>query len=302
MLTEVTVDYGTVALLALVVWLDGWRRPAPDTVLVTRSGPGPWTVRPPWARIGPLALVAFWAPIVVPLILAPASPDAGSDSVRWRNDFGLVAARVERRLRRVRPVTALLRALGVLLTAWIIVGIPVATARFSAPGLIYGVIAAFLLAIVLTFGTTISLVALGASPGRALRAAVQLLSPFTAPRAVEIVTSAAVGPLYSLAPIAALMGERRFLVWLRPWAYDELAGLHRADESADATIVRLVAALPRNVLERAVSAAPDTAGDGGARYCPRCTRTYEDTVATCAECEDIALLGADASATVAQSS
>ena len=290
MLNDVSVDYGTVALLALVVWLDGWRRLGPGAVLVTRSGFGLWTVRPPWARTGPLALVASWAPIMVPVVLAPASSDDEPAGARWRTDFGLVVARTTRRLRRVRAVTALLRAFGVLLTAWIIIGIPIATARFSAPGLIYGVVAAFLLAIVLTFGTTISLVALGSSGRCALRAAVQLLSPFTAPRAVEIVTTAAVGPLHSLAPLAALMGPARFLSWLRPWAYDALAGHPRDNPGENATIARLVGALPRNVLEAAVAATPRDATDEGARYCPRCTRTYQDSVATCAHCDDIALV------------
>jgi len=290
MLNDVSVDYGTVALLALVVWLDGWRRLGPDAVLVTRSGFGPWTVRPPWARTGPLALVASWAPLIVPLVLSPTAPADEAVGGRWRRDFGLVAARTARRLRRVGPVTALLRALGVILTAWIIVGIPVATARFSAPGLIYGVIGAFLLAIVLTFGTTISLIALGSRPGRALRASIQLLSPFTAPRAAEIVTTAAVGPLHSLAQLAALMGDARFRSWLRPWAYDVLARRSRDDAGEDATTGRLVEALPRTVLEHAVAGAPPDASDDGARYCPRCTRTYQDRITTCAQCGDISLV------------
>ena len=297
MLNDVSVDYGTVALLAFVVWLDGWRRLGPDAVLVTRSGLGPWTVRAPWARTGPLALVASWAPAIVPLVLAPESSGEPLAAARWRTDFGLVAARTARRLRRVRAVSALLRALGVLLTAWIIIGIPVATARFSAPGLIYGVIAAFLLALALTFGTTISLIALGSSVGRALRAAAQLLSPFTAPRAVEIVTTAAVGPLHSLAPLAALMGDARFLAWLRPWAYDALAGRPRDIAAENATIARLVGALPRSVLEDAVALTPRDATDDGARYCPRCTRTYQDSVATCAHCDDISLVATHRRAT-----
>jgi len=52
-----SVDPSTVALLALVLWLDGWRRMATQTTLLVRVGPGPWSVRTPWARLGPFDLV-----------------------------------------------------------------------------------------------------------------------------------------------------------------------------------------------------------------------------------------------------
>ena len=290
MLSDVSVDLGTVALLAVVVWLDGWRRLPADTLLATRAGFGPWGVRDPWARVGPFALVASWAPLVVPLPLStdPATA-AASAGPRWRNDFGIAAARTTRRLRRVRAIVALLRAFGVLLTLLIIVGIPLATAAFGAPGLIYGVGGAFLLAIEMTFGATIALRSLGVPLGRSFRASAQLLSPFTAPRAGEIITAAAVGPLHSLAPLAALLGESRFLVWLRPWAYDALAGRSHGDDTESPSITALVGALPRRFLERAVEPATLQPGEDGARYCPRCARTYVHTAETCTNCVDCEL-------------
>ena len=291
MLSDLSVDFGTIAVLSIVVWLDGWRRLPTGTLLVARSGFAPWAVRAPWARAGPFALVALWAPIVVPLLLSPEPASAAPVGARWMDDFHVSVARSKRRLRRVRPAVAFLRALGLLLILWIIAGIPLATARFGGPGLIYGVLGAFLLAIEMTLVTTISLgSSLGIPLRRSFRTTAQLLSPFTAPRAAETLTGAAVGQLHSLAPVAAVLGEARFLTWVRPWAYDELAGRHHADEDGEATVVNLVSALPRRVLERAVGAAVHDEGDDGTRYCPRCTRTYREMAATCSNCNDLALV------------
>ena len=291
MLTGVSVDLGTVALLAIVVWLDGWRRLPVDAVLVERSGFGRWDVRAPWGRLGSLALVAWWAPLVVPLVLSPDPATVGSTpGPRWKNDFDVAAARCRRRLRRAGPEIGFLRLLGVLMIFWIIIGIPLVTARFGGRGLLFGVLGAFGLAVEITFVTTLALRGLGMSFRRSLRMTAQLLSPFTSPRAAEIVTAAAVGPLHSLAPLAALLGKQRFHAWVRPWAYDELSGRVERQEDDDSTIVNLVGAAPRHVLARAVEAtAHETSGDG-ARYCPRCTRTYRESIEMCSNCSELALV------------
>jgi hypothetical protein len=294
MLTNPSVDLGTVAVLAIVVWLDGWRRVSGGTILVARTALGPWIVRAPWLRAGPFALVTWCASLVVPFLLAPPLASGARPAARWTNDFAVATARTARRLRRARPVIVFLRALGILLTLWIIVGIPVATARFGGHGLIYGVLGAFVLAIEITLITTLQLTSLGVSFGRSFRVSAQLLSPFTAPRAAEIIIAEAVGRLHSLAPIAALLGEQAFLTWLRPWAYDELAGRERGSET-DATLALLVRALPRHVLDSAVRpAAAEITGADGARYCPRCARTYRDVAETCANCDQLALVTMDA--------
>ena len=288
MMADLPVDFGTVAVLALVVWLDGWRRLPAGTLLLGRVGSGPWNVCTPSMQIGASALVAWWAPIVVPVIIAP-SP-AGAAAPRWTGDFRVTVASGRRRLARTRVHRAVLRAYGVLLLAWIVIGIPLATGLLGGRGLIYGVLGAFGLAGVATFFVLSALRRLGLSARHALRMAAPLLSPFSAPRGVEIVTTEAVGPLRSLAPVAALMGDARFLAWLRPWAYDALAGREAGAEPLDGTIGTLVRRLPRAVLEQAVVAAAREAGDDGARYCPRCTRTYRDAVESCANCEDLALV------------
>jgi len=149
-------------------------------------------------------------------------------------------------------------------------------------------IGAFVLAAEMTLVTTVALGTLGIPFRRSFGMAAQLLSPFTAPRAPEIIAGAAIGPLHSLAPVVALLGEQRFLGWVRPWAYDELTG--RRPEAGDETIPALVRTLPRSLLERAVAGAGHEADAGAALYCPRCTRTYRDVTAECIHCHDLPLL------------
>jgi len=287
MLTDISLDLGTVALLAFVIWLDGWRRMAGDTLLVARTGVGPWTVRAPWTRAGAFALVAWWEPFVLPVVLPsePARSDEGDPP--WSRDFSITVARATRRLRRVRPNITFLRGLGVLLVVWIVVGIPLVTAHFGGRGLIYGVIGAFGLALEIAMIATFTLQMLGVSCRRAVRATASLLSPFGAPRATGLIAATAVGPLHSLAPVMALMGETGFLGWVRPWAYDVLSD-RRSDAESEG-MIRLVGSLPRGLLERAIAEVSSIAGNDGNRYCPRCARTFRD-VGLCSDCPDLTLV------------
>lgn len=281
------VDPATVAILALVLWLDGWRRTSQHDVLLVRSGLGDWSERAPWARLGAFALVGWWPPIVIPMVV-PTKESAGQGSPPWSADFFIAAARGRRRLRRVRLLVGLLRTLGILLLLWIAIAIPVATGRFGIHGLVRGVLLAFAISLVIALLAMVGLRWLGMGRSAAMRATLPMLSPFTAPRACELVLAAAVRDLAPLAQIAALFGEARFLHWLRPTAYDVLHG--RRDElgGSSSTLASLVATLPRAVLERALRDLPDE--EGGVRHCPRCARTYREDVATCHDCDALALV------------
>jgi hypothetical protein len=160
--------------------------------------------------------------------------------------------------------------------------IPLATDRFGVHGLIRGIVQAFVMALLMTFGAALGLRWLGMTRREAFRTLLPLLSPFTAPRACEIVIAGAVRDLDPLARVAALFGEGRFLQWIRPWAYDEL---HTRSTESD-TVARLVRTLPRPVLEQAVRVPPRE----DARYCPRCARTYRDDTTTCHDCAALALV------------
>ena len=289
-LRDLPLDFGTIAVLALVVWLDGWRRLPADALLIERVAFGPWRVVTPSMQIGAFALVAWWAPFVIPVLLSPEAATGVAKPAGWRDDFGLSVARSRQRLARVGVWLALLRGYGIAVVVWIIAGIPVATALFGGRGLIYGVLGALLLTTSAALFTVSALGTLAIPFRQALRMAAPLLSPFTAPRAAELVTTTAVGPLHSLAPVAALLGDERFLAWLRPWAYDELASRPAGPETEDGRVAALVRELPRSLLERAIAPATREAPDDGARYCPRCTRTYREAVDRCSNCEDLVLV------------
>lgn len=278
-----SADPGTVAVLALVLWLDGWRRIGGSDLVLVRSGVGPWTEREPWARLGPYALVGWWPPIVMPMLVATKSADPGSSRLPWSADFRIALARGRRRLRRVRLITGPLRALGVLLLLWIALAIPLATGRFGVHGLVRSVVQAFVMSLVMAFGAALALRWLGMTRRDSIRATLPLLSPFTAPRACEVVVAAALRDLDPLVRVAALFGEARFLHWIRPRAYDQLHG--RGVES-DA-LAALVPTLPVAVLEQAVETPP---AERARRYCPRCARTYREEISTCHDCDALALV------------
>lgn len=287
MLDAWSADASTIAVLALVLWLDGWRRMSATDLLLVRPGFGEWTAREPWARFGPFALVGWWPPVVIPMLLATKhSADQGGVHAPWSADFSTAVSRGRRRLRRVGLVVGVLRALGVLLLLWIAVAIPLATGRFGVYGLVRGIVQAFAIAVVMALLAMLGLRWLGTTRSASLRASIPLLSPFTAPRACEAIIAAAVRDLSPLAQIAALFGETRFLQWIRPLAYDAVHG--RVEDGESNAVAALVAALPRPVLERALS--DPSRDERGVRYCPRCARTYREDIATCYECDALGLL------------
>ena len=283
-----SADPGTVAILALVLWLDGWRRASGTDLLLVRPGVGPWVEREPWARLGPFALVGWWPPIAAPLLI-PAKHSADESDTRpaWSTDFFVATARGRRRLRRVRLVTVTLRVLGIALLAWIALAIPLATGRFGVYGLVRGIVQSFAISVAITLVATLGLRWLGVTRRASIRTTLPLLSPFSAPRAYELVVDAAVRDLDPLARVAALFGDDRFFLWIRPWAYDELHHRREARGVKWDTIAALVHALPHGVLERAMRGVP--VDESGARYCPRCARMYRNEITSCYDCGALAL-------------
>jgi len=262
---------------------------SPADLLLVRPGFGGWIAREPWARLGPFVLAGWWPPVVVPMFV-PSKPsaDQGGASAPWSADFSVAVSRGRRRLRRVGLIVGVLRALGVLLLLWIALAIPLATGRFGVYGLVRAVVQAFAISVAMVLLAMLGLRWLGMTRGASVRATLPLLSPFTAPRACEIVLAAAVRELAPLAQVAAFFGEPRFLQWIRPQAYDVLHD--RSDEVSGEldSVAALVAALPRPVLERALTA--PRSEERGVRYCPRCARTYREGITTCYECDALALV------------
>jgi len=285
------IDFGTVAVLVFVLWLDGWRRVEPGDLIVRRVGLGVWTLRTPSARVGTFALVAWWPPVVFPLVVTTsldAQVSAGSPA--WTADHAVSVARGRRRVGRVAADIAMLRIVGTLLLVWIALGIPLMTARAGGAGLVRGIAGAFVFAAGMAI-TCFVVLRMSGVPGRnALRKCLPLVSPFSAARAAEVVVGEALDGLSPAAQLAALLDPQPFAAWLRPWAYDEVHA-RQADGPVAARIREMIAALPPSVLSGVIATMPsDDSGDVGSSYCPRCGHWYYKHVADCSECVNVALL------------
>ena len=256
--------------------------------MLRRTGLGGWRVVEPWARLGTFALVALWPPAGVPLVVAAAAGADTRAAAAWMRDFAVSVARARRRLRRTQVQVAALRAVGMLLIVWIVVGIPVATARSGVHGLLFGILGAFCLSTWLAIVVAGAVRELGASWRVALRASGALVSPFAAVRAPEVVIEAALGDVPALARVAALLDEGDFDAWLRPHAYDLV---HDRVHPRGATgLASLVAQLPNAVLARPVSVSGgDADRQAGTTCCPRCATMYRESATECVQCPGVAL-------------
>jgi hypothetical protein len=260
------VDWSTVGVLALVVLLDGLRKVPAEALILRSVLGGSWHplespgIRPGWR------IVSLWPPISCHIVLSRrvTSPDLPD---------------VVGRLRALGWAAPVLTALGWLSLGALVLGVPIATARFGGWGLVGGVATVELVAVVSAVIAFLALRRLHYPCSAAARRAAVLLSPFTAPRAVELVLEAAVEDLRPVAVLRALLPAAAFDAWLRPRAYDALQGISDPMLRAD---------LAREPLAVVVGARPP--GVSG-RYCPRCGQSYRADVATCVGCEGVGLVG-----------
>ena len=285
-----SVDRSTVAVLAVILWLDGWRKAPDDAVVVRRTLLGRWRVHDVAARVGGHAFVAWWPPFVMPFVVGASTAGLGA---RW--SFDVAVARAERRLRRLRWDTFIARVLSALLVLWIVLGIPMLTAMSGGVGLVRGIWTALLLATSVAIITTIALRRIGIPWQQAARQTAVLVSPFSTSRAPELLVAAALADAAPIVALRALLGDEAFRAWVRPWAFDALysgGGAAIADNGSWLSHV-VVAALPGALLERAV-AAPSRASDDREQteiehYCARCGRIFRHTASSCTECSDVRL-------------
>jgi hypothetical protein len=259
------VDWSTVGVLALVVLLDGLRKVPPEALILRSVLGGPWYpvessgIRPGWR------IVSLWPPInrhiVLSRVASPGPPD------------------VVGRLRALGWTAPALTVLGWLSLGALVLGVPIAAARFGGWGLVGGAAIAVLVAVVSAVVAFSALRRLHLPRSAAARQAVVLLSPFAAPRAGELVLEAAVEGLEPVAVLRALLSDAAFDAWLRPRAYDTVQGnpdpMLRADLAIE-PLAAVVAARP-----------PGVSG----LYCPRCGQSYRDGAAACAGCDGVELVG-----------
>jgi hypothetical protein len=259
------VDWSTVGLLALVVALEGFRRLPEGAVILRSTFGGPWRPVESEAGAGGWRIVSLWSPLTRHLVLQPVGvAPASSPPVE--------------RLRAPGWTLPALTALGLVVLLSLVLGVPVALARMGGWGLVGAVLVTEVVAIATCGIAVVAFRRLGLSRESALRRASVLLSPFTAPRAAELVLEAAAEAVPPAAVLRELMESEDFTRWARPRAFDALRGMPD-------TVLSTV--LSSDAMRSLVSATPP--GPAGP-YCPRCGARFRNEIAACAGCDGVALV------------
>jgi len=260
----------TAGILAVVALSEGVRRLAPGALVLQRWAFGRWRVAHTFELGSGMHLLSWCIPWSLPLILS--EPPAGDTLSRRR-----LVTRLRARARRVRMDLALLRVLGLLVLVTLVVGVPVATARHGAWGLIASLQMLLLLAIAQATFTWIALRRAGARRGVGAAAA-KMLWPFNSQLAPQLVQSQVAAGVPKLVAAQELMGDDELLRAMRRDVYDAVNGFGGSDLLSlyDRAQLRGFLALP--------VAAP------GQPHCPRCGTQYQPDVAACADCDGVALV------------
>jgi hypothetical protein len=272
------MDWGTVVILAAITWLDGVRRVPADALVLRRALGGRWSVADAVDAAATWRLVAWWSPVTLALVI-PSDGLPEADGRHDPTDEALVA-----RLSGSRRALFALRVLGTLILVSIVFGVPAAAAHFGAWGFASSLALVVFLAIATGVVALFALRRSGRGWRRAVRMTAHLLSPFSAPRAAELVLQHAVAGAAPLMVARRLLGKASFAQWVRPRAYDTLYdGAEVRNSSA------LLALLGQSDLTAIVDSPPPQC-DADERYCPRCARVYRAVTATCAECRGLRLV------------
>jgi hypothetical protein len=172
-----------------------------------------------------------------------------------------------------------------IILALLIVGLPTAAASRGSLGFLVALGVLVLLCVVQAVIVGRKLRA--AAPGSSLlKTALPLLSPFRAPRALEMLREAQFRSLGPLQAARTLLPQPVFEQRIRTLAFDRIAdGVKHAELDAILTVAQLRAI---------VHAVPEHEGP----YCQRCGATYVIGTASCSSCE-ITLVGGSAHADAA---
>lgn len=264
------VDWEIVGAFAALVLLEGLRRiPAGGQVVRAIGGSG-WK---PAGQAEPRErwrLVSWWSPVAPALVLPPL--DGG---------VAIPAHELAARVRVAQRAAPWLAAAGGLTLAALMLGLPLATARFGGLGFIAGALVVLALALLVATGGWWAVHRL--EPPVRLRPA-QILawcSPFASGRVLEGVYQAALAGASPAQAVRALVGEQAFAEWARARAYD---AVHGRQPDPD-----LRAAAEEATLVAIVGSEPPLAA-GAKSYCPRCAAVWVVVRPCCPDCEVPALL------------
>jgi len=269
------MNWQLVAILFTIAAFEGVRKLGPDELVLRCNPLGVWRIAAPVHLWRDWNIVSFLPPFFLTIVIPPA---VGVNSLPDRERSLAACA-------QTNGTILALRLLGALDLLLLVLCIPWAVSRFGAAGFM-GSLACALGVSVAAAITAVILLAREGLPARvAVRKAISLASPFSAPLAAEIVLSARIGRYPRLSAIPQLIGETQFRAWIRPWAYD----LESPRSSIRNTWLDEIA-VSLSVGERA--GILDSASDGcrvEERYCPRCGEKYLLALSFCADCEGIQL-------------
>ena len=176
----------------------------------------------------------------------------------------------------------LLRVIGLLVLATLVLGLPFAISRWGGWGLIVTVQLLFLLTLTQATIAAIALTRAGAGLRSAVGASLRFLWPFSAPQAAGLVQERIVAGVSPLVAAHRLLGEDEFLRSLRPLVYDTL----RIGASGDDG--RVLLKLCDSTRLDAFLKRPPFANVGNP-FCPRCAMAYRAGVRDCSDCQGVAL-------------
>lgn len=256
------VNWEVVAVFATLVLLEGLRRVPAGALVLRGFGPAGWR---PQGEPEPRArwrMVSWWSPIAPALLVPPV------DGLPT-----LAPGELEARLRAARRLAPWLAVSAAVTLLALILGLPVATARFGALGFLAGAAIVFALAVTNACAGALGLRRLGSA-----RRGTQILawcSPFAAGRVLEGVFEAALAGASRAQAVRALAGEGVFAGWCRARAYDVV---YQGVDDPD-----LEAAADRATLA-ALVASPPADGAGGTSFCPRCAATWRVPIGACPTC------------------
>ena len=173
-------------------------------------------------------------------------------------------------VRRLAPWLAVLAAATILA---LILGLPVATARFGTVGFLAGAGVVLTLAVANASAGAFALRRLGAVPRRARVLA--WCSPFAAGRVLEDLFEAALIGASPAQAVRVLSGEGVFAEWCRRRAYDVVY------QGADDPDLRAAA---DHITLETIATSPPIDSTGGASFCPRCAATWRVHLSACPTC------------------
>lgn len=246
-------DWGTFWLLAAITMAEGFRRVPAGSFLLRRVPGYPWRVAAGPYRSSAWRLVSAFSPLALHCVVQPVEGERRT-ATKLRGWW-----------------IALVRIPSFLALAALLVGLPLLTASMATTGLILAIAAAFGASLLTAVVSMVALVRMGIGWKRAAGDALRTLSPFTALRAPEIVLERVLSGVPPAEAIRALVPADDFVLWVRPFAYDQV--MRAADGLLDGDEAECIIRTPP------VDASP------GDPYCPRCAGTYLPGIESCHACE-----------------